>query len=52
MEALEFILANQAQFAVIFAAMAALGGAVVKITPTKKDDEWYEAIMRAAGRRK
>ncbi len=52
MEALEFILANQAQFVVIFAAMAALGGAVVKITPTKKDDEWYEAIMRAAGRRK
>ena len=45
-------MANQGQFVAIFAAIAALGGAIVKLTPTKKDDEWYEAIMRALGRRK
>ncbi len=52
MDALEYIMANQAQFAVIGASVLALGGAVVKLTPTKKDDAWYEAIMRAVGRRK
>ena len=52
MDALEYIMANQAQFAVIGASLLAFGGAVVKITPTKKDDAWYEAIMKAVGRRK
>lgn len=52
MDALGYIMENQAQFAVIGASLLALGGAIVKITPTKKDDEWYEAIMRALGRRK
>lgn len=37
------------------AAMAGLltfGGLVVKLTPTKKDDEWWAALMRTLGRGK
>ena len=52
MDALEYILANQGQFAVIGASVLALGGAIVKLTPTKKDDVWWEWLMTMIGRRK
>ena len=33
----------------ILATLMALGGAVVKLTPTKTDDAWFQALKRAFG---
>ncbi len=49
MEFIAFIMAHQTEVLSIFAAAMALGGAVVKITPTKVDDAWFKAIKRAFG---
>jgi len=49
MEFITFIMAHQAEALGIFGAAMALGGAVVKLTPTKKDDAWFKAIKRALG---
>ncbi len=49
MEFIAFILAHQTEVLGIFAAAMALGGAVVKITPTKVDDAWFKAIKRVFG---
>ena len=51
MTVIDFIMANQASFVALGAALLTAGGIVVKLTPTKADDAWWEALMRQLGRR-
>ena len=38
------------QIGMIVTAALVLGGVIVKLTPTKKDDQWWEAIKSAVGK--
>jgi len=46
MEIFGYISAHQGEFMALGAAIMAAGGIVVKLTPTKKDDEWWEQLKR------
>ncbi len=52
MTILEFVTENMAEFSAIGIALLALGGAIVKMTPTKTDDAWWAALMKAIGKGK
>jgi len=41
---------SAAEITALMAAFVTVGGIVVKLTPTKKDDEWWRALMRTIGR--
>jgi len=41
---IEFMTEHWAEFAALGSALLAVGGIIVKLTPTKKDDEWYQKI--------
>jgi predicted phage tail protein len=45
----EWITANHTNLLAAVGAAMALGGILVKLTPTKKDDEWYQKIKGALG---
>lgn len=51
-EVIEFVTLHSTEFAVIGAALLAVGGAIVKLTPTKTDDEWWQKLMSAIGKGK
>jgi len=46
---IEFILANKEHLMSIVLASAALGGLIVKLTPTKVDDAWFKKIKSFLG---
>lgn len=46
---IEFIMANKDQLMSIVLAAMALGGLIVKITPTKTDDAWFKKIKSFFG---
>jgi len=46
---IDFILANKDQLLGIVLVAAALGGLIVKLTPTKIDDGWYKKIASFLG---
>ena len=41
---IEFLTEHSAEFVTIGGLLMALGGVIVKLTPTKKDDDWYQKI--------
>ena len=47
----EFITENMAEVTALGAALMVLGGIIVKLTPTKKDDEWFQAIKSVFGKK-
>jgi len=47
---IEFIMANKDQLVSIIIASMALGGLIVKLTPTKADDAWFKKISTFFGR--
>jgi hypothetical protein len=49
MEIIEFIRIHMAEFGAIGAALMVVGGLVVKITPTKTDDVWFQKITGWVG---
>ena len=46
---IDFIVANKDQLVSIVLAAMALGGLIVKITPTKVDDAWFKKIKSFLG---
>lgn len=47
----DYVTAHWAEFSAMGAALIALGGIIVKLTPTKTDDKWWRAFMSAIGRK-
>ena len=52
MSLFEYISANSVEFTALGAALLTVGGIVVKLTPTKADDIWWQKLMKAIGRGK
>lgn len=46
---IQFIMDNQEAVMAIVAAAGVLGGLIVKLTPTKTDDKWYQKIKGMFG---
>lgn len=46
---IEFITVNKVQLMSIVAAAMAIGGIIVKLTPTKTDDKWFQKIKSLLG---
>jgi len=45
----EFIMVNKLQLMSIIASAMAIGGIIVKLTPTKVDDKWFQKIKTLLG---
>lgn len=52
MEIMQVLQQNPMEVAAMGGALLTVGGIIVKLTPTKTDDAWWAALMKALGRRK
>lgn len=48
---LDYITVHWQEFSAMGAALMVLGGVIVKLTPTKTDDKWWQAITSFLGKK-
>ena len=47
---IEYLAEHSVELAALGAGLITIGGIIVKLTPTKKDDEWWKKLMKAIGK--